>query len=187
MNNYNILIFLMDRRSERFTINQISKATGINYRIVYEQIQMFKEEGIIETERAGNSLLCSLTGHFNEKVFHAEYLRRRKALEDKDLDTVTSRFVRARQNYILLLFGSYAKRKNTQSSDIDLLAVTENEKELIDIKSLVPKDIHLTCVSYDAFLRMRDRKDTSVVSEAMKNNIILIGIEDYYRLLDNDK
>ena len=34
---------------------------------------------------------------------------------------------------------------------------------------------------------MIQSKEFTVGSEAMKNNIILIGIEDYYRLLKNAK
>jgi hypothetical protein len=32
---------------------------------------------------------------------------------------------------------------------------------------------------------MERSKDFSVVSEAIKRNIILVGIEDYYRLMEN--
>jgi hypothetical protein len=34
---------------------------------------------------------------------------------------------------------------------------------------------------------MLKTKEFSVVSEAIKNNIILVGIEDYYRLMENVK
>jgi len=49
----------------------------------------------------------------------------------------------------------------------------------------LPDKIHLTTVSYNDFINMSKSKGFSVVSEAVKNNIILLGIEEYYRLLSN--
>ena len=47
------------------------------------------------------------------------------------------------------------------------------------------KKIHLTAVTYKDFIYMAKSKEFTVVSEAIKNNIILVGIEEYYRLLKN--
>jgi len=40
-------------------------------------------------------------------------------------------------------------------------------------------------VSYENFIRMARSREFTVVSGALKSNIILIGIEEYYRLLSN--
>ena len=49
----------------------------------------------------------------------------------------------------------------------------------------MPEKIHLTNVNYGNFINMAKSKEFTVVSEAIKNNIILNGIEEYYRLLKN--
>jgi len=46
-------------------------------------------------------------------------------------------------------------------------------------------DIHLTILNFEEFMDTAMSKEFTVVSEAMKNNIILVGIEDYYRVLNN--
>ncbi|MBM4241617.1 MAG: nucleotidyltransferase, partial [Euryarchaeota archaeon] len=46
-------------------------------------------------------------------------------------------------------------------------------------------EIHLTFFTYEEFLSMAQSREFSVVLEAIKNNIILVGIEDYYRLMEN--
>jgi predicted nucleotidyltransferase len=186
MNNTQILIFLLEHKEEKYSINQIAKALKLNYRVAHTQVKLLEKENLIKTERVGRSLLCSLAYHFNEKLFAAEFKRREKLLMNKDFSLILKRFERAKQNFILLLFGSYAKKTQTRHSDIDLLAITENKKEIENIAELIPRDIHLTCVTYLQFLKMKKSKEDTVGSEAMKNNVILIGIEDYYRLLQND-
>ena len=184
MNNIKILIHLLNNKEKKFTINQISKDLNMNYRIAHTQVKLLEKENLIQTERVGKALLCSLTNNFNEKIYLAEYQRTKQL--NKDIQIIQKRFEKANQNYILLLFGSYAKNTQTKQSDIDLLAITENKKEIIDISELIPKHIHLTTTNYNEFTKMKYSKKLSVVSEAIKNNIILLGIENYYRLLEND-
>lgn len=185
MNNIKILIFLLNNKEKKFTINQISKVLDINYRIAHTQVKLLEKENLIKTEIAGNSLLCSLTNVFNDKIFVAEYYRKQKIL-NKDFKIIVKRFEEAKQNYILLLFGSYAKNTHNKHSDIDLLSITEDEKEIHDIAGLLPQKIHLTTITIKQFLAMKNSKELTVVSEAISNNIILIGIENYYRLLNDN-
>lgn len=187
MNSVTILKYLLENKEEQFTINQISKTLNINYRIAHTQIKLLETEKIIKIKKAGNSLLCSLTNNFNEKIYLAEHLRRSQLSKDKDFQQIINRYNNAKQNYILLLFGSFAKNKQTKHSDIDLLAITHNPKEIEEITKLIPKAIHLTTVSYQEFLYMKNSNEVSVGKEAIKNNIILIGIEEYYRLIKNDE
>lgn len=187
MNSINILILLLKNQEQKFTINQIAKKLNINYRIAHEQTKKLEREELIRTERVGNALLCSLTGNFNEKIFLAEYQRREDILKNKDLDTIRKRFEKAKQNYILLLFGSYAKGNATKHSDIDLLAIAKDEEEIREIAELIPRKIHLTITNYKIFIEMIKTKEVNVGNEVQKNNIILLGIEEYYRLLKNAK
>lgn len=186
MNSIKILKYFLDNREEKFTINQISKVLNINYRIAHTEIKKLEKEKIITTKRVGNSLLCSLTNNFNEKVYLAEHKRREEILKNKDLNQILKRYKKAKQSYILLLFGSYAKHTQTKHSDIDLLAITQNPKEIEGITNLIPVNIHLTTVTHQEFLDMKNSKELTVGSEVIRKNIILIGIENYYRLLQND-
>jgi len=52
---------------------------------------------------------------------------------------------------------------------------------------VLPLKIHLTAITYESFIEMLKTKEQNVVSEALKKNIILFGIEDYYRLIQNAK
>ena len=72
-----------------------------------------------------------------------------------------------------------------KANDIDLLIVTEEFKPIEQQISLLPLNIHATDVRYKDFMQMLKSKELTAVSEAIKKNIILIGIEEYYRLINN--
>lgn len=182
----NILIYLLENRESQYTINQLSKDLSINYRIAHTQIKLLEREKLIKVQKVGNALLCSLTNNFNEKIYLAEFERRKMLLKNRDFEQILDRYKKAKQTYILLLFGSYAKNKQTKHSDIDLLAITENSKEIEEITTLIPMNIHLTTISYEEFINMKKSEELTVGREVLKNNIILIGIEEYYRLLKYD-
>lgn len=182
-----ILMFLIGNKEKKFTIKQISENTKINYRIAYEQIMKLEKEELVKVTSVGNSKMCDFTNSFNSHVYEAEYQRRENLFKNKDFKIIHNQLSELNFPFILLLFGSYAKGIQTKHSDIDLLLISKDEEEKI-VKSslnLLPHNIHLTHVSYEAFIRMVKSKEFSVISEAIKNNIIIIGIEDYYKLLKN--
>ncbi len=65
------------------------------------------------------------------------------------------------------------------------MTIGGNQKEITAAISLLPDKIHLTVLEYKDFIHMVKSKEFTVVSEALKNNTILLGIEEYYRLLSN--
>ena len=90
---------------------------------------------------------------------------------------------------MVIVFGSTAKETFRKNSDIDILLISNKEDEkIIEEKfDVLPLKIHLTHVSYESFIDMIKSKEQTVVSEAIKKNVILFGIEDYYRLIQNAK
>lgn len=181
-----VLKFLMGRKEEGFTIRKISEGLKINYRIAYEKAMSLEKSGLIKITRHGNSKICSLTYEFDWRVFEAEYLRRQDLFRNKDFLVIHNDLSRLKFPFVALLFGSYAKGNATKHSDIDILAIGGDEKEITsNLMLLFSEKIHLTWVSYGDFIEMAKSREFTVVSEAIKNNIILIGIEEYYRLLKN--
>ncbi|MEK6936566.1 MAG: nucleotidyltransferase domain-containing protein [Nanoarchaeota archaeon] len=184
-NEVKILKFLLNNKENKFTIKKIAEAIEINYRIAYEKVFILEKEGLIKITKAGNSNLCEFTNKFNEIVFQAEYERKKDLFKNKNFLILHNRLLELNFSFIALLFGSQARGTANKHSDIDILTISENEKELKTIISLLPEKIHLTNVSYVNFINMAKSREFTVVSEAIKNNIILIGIEEYYRLLNN--
>lgn len=180
-----ILKFLIENQENPLSIRKISKARKINYKSAYNAIEKLEKEKIITLQKLGNTTICSFNRQFNETVFTAEYQRREELLKNKNFQIICNRLSSLALPIIVLLFGSHAKQKANRHSDIDLLVIGDNQEKIIKELSLLPLDIHTTGITYEEFLNMAKSKEFSVVSEAMKKNIILIGIEEYYRLIKN--
>ncbi len=184
-NELKILKYFLENRENVFTINQISKNLKINYRIAYQTIKQLEKEELIKINKVGNSNLCTLTNYFNYKIFTAEIMRRTILLKNKNLKIMHKHFEKINQQFIMLIFGSHIKQTSHNQSDIDLLLISNNDKKIMEEIELLPLPIHLTSITYKDFINMLKSKEMTVVSEAIKNNIILFGTEDYYRLIQN--
>lgn len=180
-----ILKMLLGRKEDRFTIKKVAETLKINYRIAYEQVMKLEKDGLLRITKIGNSKVCEFTSKFDNRVFEAEYLRRKEFLKNKDFLIIRNRLAELKFSFIVLLFGSHAKGAANKHSDIDILTIGGDEKEIRAAISLLPDKIHLTATSYENFIHMAKSKEFTAASEALKNNIILIGIEEYYRLLSN--
>lgn len=181
----NILRLMIESREKELSIRQISRIRKINYKSAYLNVKVLEQEGAITVKRQGNISLCSFSGNFGECVFLAEYRRREELLKDANFKVLYSRFSKINSQFILLLFGSYARKTFTKHSDIDLLLIADNPEDLRNEIKLLPLNIHLTHVAYKDFEAMLKTREQTVVSEAIRKNIILFGIEDYYRLMAN--
>ena len=181
----NILKLLIENQDKVFSIRQISIQRKINYKSAYISLMDLANEGVVTLKKQGNTTICAVNLKFNNSVFEVEYTRLQDLLKDKDFLVLHSRLARINSQCILLLFGSYAKGKQTKGSDIDLLLISDNPKPVETQINLLPLNIHLTHITYDDFKSMLNSKKFTVVSEAIKRNILLFGIEDYYRLINH--
>ncbi len=181
----NILQLLIEHQEEQFSIRQISIKRNINYKSAYQAVQKLHKNEIISLVRYGNTINCQFNRNFNETVFEVEYYRLQELLKNKNFQVMYTRFTKINTQFILLLFGSYAKNKQTKKSDIDLLLISDMPEEIKTQIDLLPLPIHLTHITYADFQTMLKSKEFTVVSEAMNKNIILFGIEDYYRMIHN--
>jgi predicted nucleotidyltransferase/predicted transcriptional regulator len=188
--NIKILQFLLSNKKESFTIRAIAKEIALDYKAAYEAIQKLIEKKLIKTKKAGQATLCSLNiKEFNSLIFCAEEARRDELLKNKVISTAYSYFKDIKNPFfILLLFGSYAKKQERKKSDIDLFLIVDHEtskKEIQEKIKLIPLNIHLIVFSSKEFLSMLKTTEFNVGKEAFYNNVILLGIEDYYRMIQD--
>lgn len=181
----NILKWLIENQEQTVSIRQISISRKINYKSAYIALQQLAKEEIVTLNKQGNTTICSFNHHFNNLVFEVEYARLQELLKNKNFQVLYDRLKKINNQFILLLFGSYAKKKESKQSDIDLLLISDNAKPIESKIDLLPLNIHLTSITYDNFKSMLNSKEFTVVSEAVKHNVLLFGLEDYYRLINN--
>jgi len=185
----NILKFLIENKESSFNIYEISKSLKIDYKLIYVNVKKLEKEKSIEIEDLKSQKRCSFKNNFNEDVFIVENERRSDYLKKKEFLAIYDKIKVVNKQFILLLFGSYVKGTITKNSDIDILLISnKGDEKIIEEKfDVLPLKIHLTHVSYESFIDMIKSKEQTVVSEAIKKNVILFGIEDYYRLIQNAK
>lgn len=173
---------------EELTIRDIAKIAGADYKIVHTAVKLLAMKHLVNEKSIGSSKVITLNNQISKELFEAENERREAALKDKNIKILTDYL---RENiktvhYTLLLFGSYAKKTKNKHSDIDLMFIVpdqKHEKEIDEAISLLALPTHHLVFTESQFRSMKDSKEGNVVKEAIKNNIILHGIEGYYELL----
>lgn len=184
-----ILKFLIENKEKTFNLSELSKILKMDYKLIYINIKNLEEENSIQVEDLKSQKRCNFDNNFNEDVFIVENERKLDLLNKKEFRAIFDKLKEINKQFILLLFGSYIKGTATKHSDIDLLLISNKEdSKLIENKlDVLPLKIHLTPITYESFINMLKTKEQTVVSEALKKNVILFGIEDYYRFLENAK
>jgi len=185
----NVLKFLIENKESSFNIYEISKSLKSDYKLIYINVKKLEKEKSIEIEDLKSQKRCNFKNNFNEDVFIVENERRSDYLKKKEFLAIYDKIQVVNKQFILLLFGSYVKQTATKNSDIDILLISnkEDEKVIEEKFGVLPLKIHLTPITYESFIDMVKSKEQTVVSEAIKKNVILFGIEDYYRLIQNAK
>jgi len=170
------------------TIREIAQQIKSDYRITHTAVQRLIEKKVLNVQTVGNSSLCKLDEkHYGIEIYEAENERRENILKNMNINQLYKEIMSKvkTSSFILLLFGSYAKSKQTKTSDIDLLFISNEhnfESKITDILSLLPLKTHALIFTEEEFTRMKDAKKSNVIQEAIESNIILYGIEAYYWL-----
>jgi len=186
-----IVKFLIEHKNEELNILMISKALKMDYKNTYSIIKRLEKLALVKIETFGQSSRVKLRKTVHPIVFEAELERRKEILKNKNLVVMLNNFKRAIKSklYILLLFGSYAKKTQTKSSDIDLMFICSDncqevfEKDVNRISRSMPLPLHPLVFSESQFIEMINAKESNVGQEALNNNVILCGIESYYEMI----
>ncbi len=186
-NHIKIIMALLEQGNESISIYRLSKLVKLDYKNVYTSVMDLEKKGLLDINSFGNSKQIKLKRIVHPYIFEAEFERRKNLFRNKDFLVISNTLASLNFLFIVLLFGSYAKRESRKGSDIDLLIICDKNKEAeINNKlDLFPLKIHASFVDFGEFISMAKLKEFNVVNEAIKNNFILVGIEDYYRLLEN--
>lgn len=182
-----ILKALLEEKEKSYTTRELSKKINADYKIAYVATEKLYDKGLIKKRKLGNTTEIKLSEKFSKEIFEAELERRENLLQNRNLRILYEKLSSLPFSFIALIFGSFAKGKIAKGSDIDLMVICEKNriKEVESVVSLLPLNIHLVVLNNEEFLSMAKSKEFSVVSEAMKSNVILIGIENYYKLIKN--
>ena len=182
-----IIRHFIENRHQK-TIREIAHQIKADYKITHIAAQRLIEKKILTVQTVGKSSLCGIDEkYYGIVVYEAENERKENIMKNSNIKQLYKEIISKANTFffILLLFGSYAKGKQTKASDIDIMFISNEkdfESKISNVLSLLPLKTHAFVFTEDEFIRMKDAKKPNVVQEAIGNNIILYGIEAYYKV-----
>lgn len=164
----------------RFYLREIAKLANLPLKTCQDVLVNLEKEKILKSKTEGKNKYFSLNlDNINVKseLVKAEIYRTELLLEKypefktflKAIDT----------NFIIILFGSFAKLKADKNSDVDLFIVT-NKKEKLPYH-LLPHKIHENALKEESFRKSLTEKEP-LIKEIESNHIILNNHSSYVNI-----
>ncbi len=155
-------------------------------------LKNFMKQGIIAKRHAGNVLLYSLNAGNSTAQAYLEVLNNEKISSlPKEAFIIQDRLLKKTALFILLVFGSYAKKTNTKTSDIDVAVITEQKKDIAPILETIKRqelrhiDYHI--FTQDEFISMLHEDQENLGKQIYKNCLIVYGYIPYINLVSNER
>ncbi len=179
---HSIIKLLIENKEKQYSIRKISKILKTDYKNTYDAVQSISES--ISIDKKGNASYLSFRPFFTNIICEVEQIRKQKLTKKlktlyDDIQSIENPF------FIAVIFGSYAKGKETKNSDIDLCIIHDNEKEvktIINRLSIHPT-LEIQSFHYSEFLSMLKTKEFNVGHEIVREGVILKNIESYYEVI----
>lgn len=173
-------------------IKRITKKKSKGY--IYDALKRLKKERIIITEKVGKSILYSINLPSTSAQNYAGFLHEYSSWSQKNIPLQIIEKIRNKiptNFFILLVTGSYAKRTQTKSSDLDIVIIcddnTEPKKIMAQInyesEMSIPK-VHPHVFTKRQFLEMLLDDEENYGKETVRNVLILYGGSQYYAILN---
>jgi len=190
---YTILETFIRETWKSFTFKQVkklSKNKSDNY--VHKTLKRFVKENILREQKVGNNILYSISNSINSLNtigFITEYKSNTsKHLPHKNIQKIIDKIKTS--FYSLIITGSYAKKKQQATSDIDIVIICDDNQKpnaiLSQIKfesELMTPEVHPYVFTQSQFYEMLINKEENYGKEIARNNLIITGGKQYYSIL----
>ncbi len=195
-------LFRKDIDSGR-TILEISRKLKIGYRPAYNHIEQMAKENLISIKEVGNAKQCFLNlksekcRHILEEadIFRKEEMFKKNVKLKSVLEKLISKLTKifAADIHSIILFGSYAKGRETKTSDIDILFIVadmrnkklraEIERECAGFQYSHNLKVSPLITDIKEFKEMLAAEGLNVGKEVREYGIPLYGFEQFWRLI----
>ncbi len=166
--------------------------------LVQIALKKFKEQDLVKTEVIGDVITYSLNLNNNLTLSYLNLINdieiQKRKFPKEVLSEIQKRIFKQTNFFILIVFGSYAKSKATERSDLDVAVIIESEQtkreiipflETVKRRELKPIDYHIFTRS--EFIEMLKAYAENVGKQIYKNNIIYYGFIEYCHLIRGKK
>src|SRR3989344_5779248 len=187
----NILAFLLNNLDKDYSIREIAKELGQDYKIVFTTIKKLTSDDIITLKRVSNINRCqalvtkenaALLAYIGQRKAHKILPKKISRALKEAVQGITTPF------YTLLIFGSHAKGTVRPISDIDILAIVQGKGQEQEIRSAIKRSATLNNLQINPVILTIEefqagRKEPSVSKEAYEKHLIIHGGESFYLLI----
>lgn len=170
-------------------IKQLSKNKSDNY--VHSNLKRFVKQDLLIVQKIGNVLAYSLSNSItaiNTIGFLAEHKANESHLPHKDIQKLINKI--KTDFFILIVTGSYAKNKQKENSDLDVVIICDDERNPDSILSqikleseLMIPEIHPYVFTKEQFYKMLTTNEENYGKEIVRNNLIITGGREYYSIV----
>ena len=178
-----------------FTFRQIKEQSQQkSNNVVQIALKEFQKQDLVTIKKIGNVKTYNLNLDNNLTLSYLNLINeleiRRKIFPKEILAEIKKKIEKKSEFFILIVFGSYAKNKATEKSDLDLAVIIESEPtkkeiapllETIKRRELKPIDYHLFTRS--EFLEMLKADYENMGKQIYKNHLIYYGYIEFCNLI----
>jgi len=192
---FNILGVFHSQMLAELTFKQIKEQSRQkSNNIVQIALKEFQKQSLVKTKITGDVTAYFLDLDNNMalsclNILNQDKLSKRK-FPREILAEIQRRMLRQTEFFILLVFGSYAKNKATEKSDLDVAVIVESEqakKDVIPVLETIKrreiKRIDYHVFTRNEFLEMLNFDIENVGKQIYNNNIITYGFIEYCNLV----
>jgi len=191
---YELIIPFVKAPWKKYTFKEIKKLckkTSESY--VYNIIKKQAKEGILTEEKVGNVILYSLNLKETKTQIYTGFISEHIGWNTKHLpfDVINKVLAKVPTTYFtFIVTGSYAKNKQKATSDIDFAIIVDDKQHTEHIISEINYACELSIpqghpyvFKKSEFLEMLLNKDANYGKEVAKNNLIICGGSEYFRIM----
>ncbi|MBN1376956.1 nucleotidyltransferase domain-containing protein [Candidatus Woesearchaeota archaeon] len=164
-----ILVLIREKKH----IRGIAKNIGTSHNTVLRQLNQLEKEGIVDYKKEGRNKIFFLKKNLKSRklVYMAEQYKQLKLYNKyPKLEVIFNEIINKAKG-IIILFGSYAKFRAKEQSDIDIYIETKDKKIKEGIESINSK-ISVKIGEFDT--------ESLLIKEIINNHVIIEGVNKFY-------
>jgi len=175
-----------------YSISEIMRISGKKTKTwVFNSLKELTKNKLLTQERKGNLDIYSLNLNNPFSIQALQYLEVQNNLNFLQLKIIMETINKIPiKNYCLLVFGSYAEKKEKKSSDLDICFIIENkqtEKKIKpyfnEVKFNYPVNIDEHYIIFSDFVKMLLREGENLGKQIFRNHILFYNADIYYQLI----
>jgi predicted nucleotidyltransferase len=177
---------------QELSTSEIMKISGKKTKPwVFNSLKELEKNKLLVSERKGNLDLYGLNLENPFLIQALQYLESQRNLDFPRLDIIMEIINKVPvKGYCLLVFGSYAKGKQTKRSDVDMCFLIESQQAEKRIKPYLDEvklnhrtgiDEHY--ITFEDFVKMLLRPEENLGKQIYRNHMLFYNGDVYYQLL----